>query len=139
MGVPHGPAKGSWCLMATFSVKRGDSWAKDFVRREKVTNGLDPASGAIIPYPVGTTARMHVRDPRTNAIRIALSSTASGLTVTAETGTISVSIPYAQTETLSSGVAYPFDIELTYPDGTRSSTKTQYLKIVQDVTYGVDP
>lgn len=125
--------------MATFSVKRGDSWEKDFVRREKVAEGLNPASGAIIPYPVGTTARMHVRDPHTKALRIALSTATSGLTVTPATGTISVNITYAQTETLSAGVSYPFDIECTYPDGTRSSTKTQHLKIVQDETYGVDP
>ena len=115
--------------MATFKVKRGDSWAKDFTWRSGA------ADGPVIPFPVGTTARMHVRDPDTGELKIALSTETSGLTLNAAGGLVSASISTSQTEALDEK-SYLFDIELTYPDGQRRSTETQTLKIGLDQTYG---
>jgi hypothetical protein len=117
--------------MATFTIKRGDSWEKDFVRRAL---NVDGSTGAVIPYPVGSTARMQVRDPDSGSVMMSLSTATSGLTLDAAGGLISVAVLKEQTETLEEK-AYPFDIEVTQPDGKRKSTETQYLKIKVDVTY----
>lgn len=106
--------------MASFTVKRGDTWRQPFTWRQGSETG-DPVD------LTGCTAALQVRDA---AGELVLDATLD-LTIDGPNGTITVDTQIP--EDLEPG-KYLFDIEMTYSDGFRQSTDTQYLKVVADIT-----
>lgn len=100
--------------MTTLSVKRGDTWTW-----KCSFAGVD---GAPVDL-TGVTARLHVRDKR----QALLADYTDSLVVGASD--VSLSVP----ADLPIGTQY-FDIELTFPDGTVTSTDTMTLSVVRDIT-----
>lgn len=109
-------------MAATFTLKRGDTWAQAFAWKQGLETGL----------PVDLTdctARLQLRD-KTDALILDVSEY---LTIDGPAGTVTLSVPASATE------AFPvaklqFDIELTWPNGTVQSTETMFLKVIEDVT-----
>lgn len=108
--------------MATFTVKRGDTWRQTFTWRQGSETG-DPVD------LTGCTARLQVRDRTGDLILDATDD----LTINGATGTISVDVLIPSTVLPGK---YIFDVEVTYTDGFVQSTETQTLKIEGDITYG---
>lgn len=108
--------------MATFTVKRGDTWVQAFDYKQESETG-DPVN------LTHCSARLQVR---AQSGVLALDCT-DALTIDAVAGRVSVrklvpaTIPIGQ---------YVFDLEMTFSDGRVQSTVTQTLKILPDVTYG---
>lgn len=109
-------------MPATFTLKRGDTWAQTFAWKQGSETG-DPVDLN------GCTARMQVRD-KTDALILDASAY---LTVDGPAGTVALVVPASETG------AFPvaklaFDIELTFPGGAVQSTETMSLRVVEDVT-----
>lgn len=111
--------------MATplFTMKRGDTF--------KLTFRYQNSGGSAIDL-TGCTARLQIRAKRTGTLLLE-AATASGVTVYGPTGTIALLVTPDKTRTLPIGT-HEFDLELTYPDGTVSSTETSLVKVIEDIT-----
>lgn len=114
-------------MAKTIRHKRGDTWLMTFRYRNKNT-------GEVIPL-TGYSGRMQVRDQEDNKILEA--TTRSGeLIIDPLNGDVSLKIHYSVMENIIPG-EYSSDLELTSPDGIRSSTDTFMLSIEADLTKGI--
>lgn len=110
-------------MIVTFTLKRGDSWTpRPFEWRQGSVSG-DPVN------LTGCQVRMQIRD-RTGALVL---DATDYLKVDGPAGAVAVSVPASETAFFPVE-KLPFDIELTFPDGTVQSTKTMVLHVIRDET-----
>lgn len=104
------------------AVKRGDTWS--FVFQWK--------TGATPINLTGCTARMQIRKKRTKDL-LAYVTTEDYITIDGPAGKVFVTFPADITETVPAGT-HLTDVELTFTDGTVTSSQTVYMVVEEDIT-----
>ncbi len=110
--------------MQTISVKRGDTWTVNFAYTD--------SEGAPINL-LGASCAMDLRGLYDETVLMSLSDVSGELTINGAIGEIDLLVPYADMEPLGLGT-YRADMEVTYPNGVRSSSETFGVDIVEDIT-----
>lgn len=105
-----------------FRIKRGDTWRQVFTWRQ------GSETGPVVDL-AGCSARLHLRG-RNRALVL---DCTPYLTLDAVGGSVTVEAPHEATESLPVGTL-SFDVELTFPGGTRQSTETMNLIVDEDET-----
>jgi len=103
-------------MTETVTFKRGDTWSLVF------------DYGAV--DLTGCTARLQVRNKRDDTLYLSADNT-DGLTMAANS--ITLRFEAADTAEVPLGT-HECDLELTFPDGTVTSTDTLLVKAVEDIT-----
>ena len=77
---------------------------------------------------------MQIRTKRALTLILSASTETGELTVDGLAGTVTAVIPKEEMEAVATG-KYQADVELTYADGSRRSSSTFNVTVVQDLTY----
>lgn len=106
-------------------IKRGDTWATSFDWTQPDGQPVDL---------IDCTARMMVRDKKTKALALSLSTATGELTIDVAHGSVALRVESAVMQAITPS-AYITDLEITFPDGSVTSTDTIGFKIIEDVTH----
>ena len=109
--------------MNTLTLISGDTWKRAWILKV----------GAVPVNLTGASARLHVRDERTDDLVASASTTTAGLTLAAAEGRLDLRIEGADMK-LDHKKTYVFDCELTEADGTITTLEQGRIKIKQDFT-----
>lgn len=105
-------------------VKQGDTWDFSFAWKNQTT-----------PINLSNcTAKMQIRDKRTNIMVAEASTDNNRILIDGPTGTVSVTYPALVTSNVVAG-AYESDLQITFTDtGTVQSSNTINITVIKDIT-----
>lgn len=107
--------------MTVVRIFRGDTWRRSW----QIESDAGPVDLS------GAVARLHVRNAE-GALAMAASTADGRLTMHPAHGRIDLVMPYTATDVPPGG--YRFDLEVTYPDGTRQTYEQASLMVLEDMS-----
>ena len=110
--------------MASVSFKRGDTWQPVFRYADADGNAIDLS---------GCSARMQARLLPTTSPAFTLSTADQSLVIDGPEGKVTAQLDKAVSAQIRPG-KYKADLEITYTDGTRQSTDTFTVTVIEDIT-----
>mgnify|MGYP000588911791 CR=1 FL=1 len=121
-------------MSETLRIKRGDTWKATFTWQDSDGNVIDLTD---------CTARLQLRKKRrqvelegtTYPAEIDLTTSNGGIDITGTEGKVEIEATATQTASLDPD-NYVTDLEISFPDGTVTSSQTLDVIVERDVTYG---